>query len=359
MAIANKKFTSTMYEATYEAEPSHHGMRLDQFVMLHLGGFSREQIKQKIKDGEVQIIGRPGKHRPNTTIHHLDHVVLKIHRTVHEDEYWRGEKLDIDVDPEIVFEDDDLIVISKPPYMTTHPTGKHLFYCATVFFENLHEKTIHSLHRLDRETSGILMLGKNPRASAAVTDHFENDRVRKCYFFIAVKNENFKNQHFFIANERLGGEDEGPRRVIIEAFPQDSEFGKHAETEFNILYQQGDYVLGLAYPKTGRQHQIRVHAQFHGLPLLGDKLYLGGYPMFQRFKDLLAEESDHDLMQIPRQALHAISVCLPYKGQNQIFTSHLPYDLADWMKENLDVKIDQLELDIKTKIENYFSRSVK
>ncbi|GAB4012609.1 MAG: RluA family pseudouridine synthase [Bdellovibrio sp.] len=355
MGIIEKKFTRQVYEAIYEAEPQQHGMRLDQFVMLYLGGFSREQIKNKIKDGEIQIVGRPGKQRPNSTVHYRDQVIMKIHRTIHEDEYWNGEKIDIEVDPEIVFEDDDLIVISKPPYMTTHPTGKHLFYCATVHFENIHNKTIHSLHRLDRETSGILMLGKSPKASATITDHFENDRVRKCYFLIGIKNSDYKGLKHFTAKERLGGEDEGQRRVMIEAFPEDSDLGKSAETEFEILYEENQYVLALAFPKTGRQHQIRVHAQVHGFPLLGDKLYFGGYPMFQRFKDLLATEEDHVLMQIPRQALHAVAINLPYKGEQTTFICHLPHDLKDWIRKNLKIEINKLEEIVSKEIKNYFN----
>lgn len=359
MGIIHKKFTNNVYEAIYEAEPQQQGMRLDQFVMLYLGGFSREQIKQKIRDGEIQIIDRPGKNRPNSTVHYRDQVIMRIHRTIHEDEYWEGQKIDIEVDPEIVYEDEDLIVISKPPYMTTHPTGKHLFYCATVHFENIHNKTIHSIHRLDRETSGILMLGKSPKASAEVTDHFENDRVRKCYFLIGIKNQDFKGADKFSAKERLGGEDEGQRRVVIEAFPEESEHGKSAETEFSLLFHEGDYVLGLAFPKTGRQHQIRVHAQVHGFPLLGDKLYLGGYPMFQRFKDLLATEDDHKLMQIPRHALHAVAINLPYKGKRQTFVCHLPHDLKSWISLNLKVSIEELEARLKIEIENYFNNFSK
>ena len=70
-------------------------------------------------------------------------------------------KLVLPVRPKIIFEDDRLIVISKPPFMSVHPTGRHLFNCATVYFESLLNQTIHPVHRLDRETSGVLLLAKN------------------------------------------------------------------------------------------------------------------------------------------------------------------------------------------------------
>ena len=110
-----------------------------------------------------------------------------------------------------------------------------------------------------------------------------------------------------IANERLGTLEETIPRVYNHCFPEDSRQGKHAQTEFIDLYQNENYLIGLAFPKTGRQHQIRSHAAHHGFPLIGDKLYNGDPTVFMRFKDFIATEDDHKLMQIPRHALHAIA----------------------------------------------------
>ena len=119
-------------------------------------------------------------------------------------------------------------------------------------------------------------------------------------------------------------------RVCVNAYPQDSALGKEAETFFHIVREGPDYVMGLAFPRTGRQHQIRVHARVNGFPLVGDKLYCGSYPMFQRFKDLKATAEDHSLMQIPRQALHAAALRLPgFKS----FSGPLPQDLGNWIPE--------------------------
>lgn len=359
MAVLSKTFSLELFEVKYLVDEEHHNFRLDQYLQLYLQSFSREQVKQKIASGDITIIDRPGKHRPSTKVHHNDIVVIKTTNDGHEDEFWRGNKLDLITTPEIIYEDEKIIVISKPPYMSTHPTGRHLFNCATVYFENIHNKTIHSIHRLDRETSGVLLLGKDPKETAKVTQQFEDDMIRKCYFWISKTKVVFEGEKEFTTNLRLGSPYEGKKRVIIKSFSQDSKEGKRAETKFKVLFKSDEYCIGLAFPRTGRQHQIRVHAQMNGLPLLGDKLYLGGYPMFQRFKDHLTLESDFEEMEISRHALHAIAINLEYQNKRQTFISDIPKDLEKWIINKLDLDLEELKNQIKIEINNYFKKDFK
>src|SRR5690606_13276444 len=141
--------------------------------------------KYKIKQGEVEISGREKPHRPSAKVYLGEKIKIFTPKGELEDEYWYGEKIELELEPEIIFEDEKLIAISKPPYMATHPTGKHLFNCATVFLENKYGHTIHSIHRIDRETSGVLLLGKTPEASSQISTLFERDQVHKCYFFMS------------------------------------------------------------------------------------------------------------------------------------------------------------------------------
>jgi RluA family pseudouridine synthase len=358
MSIIEKTFESNKYTAVYLVDEEHDGMRLDQYLQFYLASWSRQQVKKKIAAGDIVIKGRPGKHRPSSKIYHKDIITLVTHKTEHEDEYWRGELIDLQLDPEIVFEDDNLIIISKPPYMSTHPTGKHLFNCATVYFESKYKKTVHSIHRLDRETSGVLMLAKNPKAAQAMTENFEKDLVRKCYFFIA-EDRDWHQKEDFECNKRLGPKDGGLRRVYINNFDEDSSEGKHARTLFKVAHKEKGYVLGLAFPITGRQHQIRVHAMVNGLPLVGDKLYLGNFEMFQRFKDNIASDEDYDLMDLNRHALHAIAAKTTYQGKPIIFSSHIPGDLKVWIKKSLSIEIDNLENSLNELIEDYFNKEDK
>lgn len=357
MSVIDKTFSPEEFRAIYFVEPSCDGMRLDQFVAQYLPSWSRQMIKKKIKEGEITILDRPGIPRPSTTVHWKNKIKASFPRAHQEEEYWNGQKIAVDHTPEIITEDKDMIIIGKPPYMAAHPTGKHLYNCATVYFEQRDGHLIHSVHRLDRETSGILVLAKNPNAANTLSKLFENDLVRKCYFFIAVKSDLYRGEKEFVVNQRLGTTDTGIRRVYIHHYDENSSEGRPAQTFFKVLYDNGKTLLGLAFPVTGRQHQIRVHALFKGIPLLGDKLYLGSFEMFQRFKDQLAGPEDHQLMQIPRHALHAIGLSFFYNGELRIFHSHIPQDLKEWMSKNVDINISEFEKNIFNEIDLYFKRS--
>ncbi len=358
MTIISKAFRDDAFEVLQLVDAEHHELRLDQFTALYLESFSREVIKRKIKDKEIIIIGRPGVHKPSSSVHHLDHVLIKFFKSSLEDEFWKGQKLALQEVPDVVYEDDDLLVISKPAFMSTHPAGRHIFNCATSFFERKYKQTIHSLHRIDRETSGILMLGKNPAMATEMMERFESDDVKKCYLFIGRIQAHFKHQDTFEANERMGSPGEGLKRIAVESYPQDSLEGKSARTFFKILKKNEKYVIGLAYPQTGRQHQIRVHAKVHGVPLIGDKLYLGSYETFQRFKDHQASRDDHELMELSRHALHAIGLKIPYKNNpGKIFITKIPQDLSEWIAREMKIDIALLEQEIEDAVITYFSQS--
>lgn len=349
MGEISKSFTSTRFEAIYKVDEDQDGMRLDQFCAIFLASFSRNQIKKKITDGEVRIKDRPFPHKASVKVYHNEIVTLHTMRGTLEDEYWRGDKLELQLDPDIIFEDSELLVVSKPPYMTTHPTGKHLFNCATVYFEEKYGHTIHSIHRLDRETSGVQVLGKNPKSAERFSKFFEADKVTKAYFLIAHKNS--KDIVFpFTAKERLGSKEDFIPRLYVHCFTENSMDGKSAETRFEKIIENEQYIICLAFPKTGRQHQIRAHATNYGLPLLGDKLYSGDPKIFMRFKDEVPTEEDFNKMQISRHALHAIALRFPYPNENspQIFQATIPNDLRLWMKQNF-VNLKPNDLDSKIK----------
>lgn len=357
MSVLHKIYRDNHCEVKYFVDEDQDGLRLDQFLGVYLESFSRELIKKKIKDKEVIIKDRPGTHKPSSVLHHKDEVTIFYYPQHWEDEYWLGQKLELQKEPEIVFEDEELLVISKPAFMSTHPAGRHLFNCATVFFEMKHQHTIHSLHRIDRETSGILMLGKTPRIATEMMQNFEDeDSIKKCYLFISRIQPEFKHADEFEANERMGPIHEDLRRVYIHAFDQHSKEGKHARTFFFPLIKDQNYLIGIACPQTGRQHQIRVHAKAHGIPLIGDKLYLGSYELFQRFKDQKATQEDHDLMELPRHALHAIALKIPYKKEEKLFISSIPQDFRQWILKNTCFDLDELNKSIKSTVHKYYTQ---
>lgn len=351
MSEISKSFSTEKYVVTHPVQPEQDGWRLDQFVQKCMPTLSRQFLKKKIEKGEVEISGRKSPHKPSVKVHYGEKVTITTFNDgMIEDEYWYGEVVPRNEKPSIVFEDEELLVINKPPYMITHPAGKNLFYCATVFFETIYKKTIHSIHRLDRETSGLLLLGKNPKVSQRVSQLFEEDRVRKCYFFIAHKRDE-ATSFPFIARERMDREEDAIPRGIMFHYPESSEKGKESETHFELILEKDNYVLALAFPLTGRQHQIRVHASCHGYPLLGDKLYNGDPSVFIRFKDHAATEDDHIKMQIPRQALHAVSLWLTYPEKEVArFVAPLPKDLSQWIEGKLGLKHEEVEELINKKL---------
>lgn len=357
MSDVYKKFTPDLYEAVYMVDEEQNGMRLDQYCSTFLVSFSRQQIKKKIKDGEIKIFNRPYPHKASVKVYHREKIQVKTPRGTLEDEYWLGEKISLKLKPDIIYENENLLVISKPAFMATHPTGKHLFNCATVFLEDIYKQTIYSIHRLDRETSGVLLMAKNSQMAKNCTELFEKNTVSKAYFFIAHQKslEDFP----FIASERLGNDQNFTPRNFNHCYQQDSNLGKSAETHFEKLHQEGSYVLGLAFPKTGRQHQIRAHAAYHGYPLLGDKLYNGDPKVFMRFKDLLATAEDHKLMQIPRHALHAIALKVNFNAsKSQLFQDEIPFDLKAWIKAHIkETSIEKLEEKAKSIISKRFELS--
>jgi 23S rRNA pseudouridine1911/1915/1917 synthase len=346
-----KSFTTERYIVSYPVLSEHDNLRLDQFIMSCMPTLSRQFLKKKIEKGEVVISGRTPPHKSSVKVHYGERVTITTHNDgAIEDEFWHGEAVPRDQAPTIIFEDQGLLVINKPPFMITHPAGKNLFYCATVWYETIYKHTMHSIHRLDRETSGILMLGKNPKTSQKVSALFEEEKVKKCYFLIAHKNPGC-TPFPFTAKERLGRNEDAIPQGMIYAHPENSEEGKDADTHFELVLELEDYVLALAFPHTGRQHQIRVHAASHGYPLLGDKLYNGDSSVFMRFKDHSATEHDHEKMQIPRQALHAVALKLPYPDQKQThFIAPLPKDLSDWMELKHKISHAEVEKMIEEKV---------
>ena len=356
MSEVEKSFSTEKYVVTYPVHLEQDGWRLDQFVQKCMPTLSRQYLKKKIEKGEVEISGRRSPHKSSVKVHYGEKVTITTHNDgVIEEEYWHGEPVPKDQKPGIVFEDEELLVINKPPFMITHPAGKNLFYCATVFFETIYKKTIHSIHRIDRETSGLLLLGKNPKVSQRVSLLFEEDKVRKCYFFIAHKKEGARSFPF-TAKERMDREEGKIPRGMMSVWPENSDLGKESETYFELILEKENYVLAMAFPLTGRQHQIRVHAATNGYPLLGDKLYNGDPGIFIRFKDHVPTPEDHEIMEIPRHALHATALKLTYpKDKSTYFIAPLPEDLAQWLKSKLHLERDEVERLIKLKIEQFLA----
>jgi 23S rRNA pseudouridine1911/1915/1917 synthase len=355
MIIVSKTFSREKFQAIFQVQEPEEGMRLDQFVMEYFSKWSRQMIKRKITAKDIFIKDRPGKNKPSTKVHTQDIVHVETSFQEESPEKWNGEDLPVDDNLPMVFSDDGLFVVSKPAFMAVHPTGRHIFHVVTVILEDIYnERPLHSVHRLDRETSGLLLVARNHKSANELTTQFEKGQVKKVYFFVGVKQKELPMNELFTCERRLGTEEEGLKRVYIKNYDKGAPEGKSAETSFLLLDQDDEYVIGLAFPQTGRQHQIRVHAQYEGFPLVGDKLYLGSYEMFQSFKDNYAKPEDYEYMKLPRHALHATGLKLNYHQKPIELIAPLAPDLIDFLKKSTNILIDNLEAKIAEEIKKYF-----
>ncbi len=343
------KFKDDAYIVTYKVEEDNHNKRLDSFLQVHFTSFSREKLKKIISNGSVQIKNRDQKLKSSTKVKIGEIVQITSLKKDFPKEKFAGLEIQ-EEEFEIIKQSDHYIAINKPPFMAAHPTGKHLFYSATVEIEKKLGFKVNTVHRLDRETSGVMVLSKNPEFAQIATDLFENRKVQKVYFLISHIKKNKKLP--FDANEELGFIENFTPELYTHCFELGSARGKASLTRFKEIMISKGYLLALAFPKTGRQHQIRAHAAFHGYPLLGDKLYNGDPNVFSRFKDKLETKDDIELMQIPRHALHAVALKLP-SPINEVFKAKLPQDLSKWIKETLDIDLDILDKKIAELIKEY------
>lgn len=215
----------------------------------------------------------------------------------------------VDLPLDIIYEDDGILAVSKPPSMPTHPSIKHRYDTlanAVMFYlgKTCENTVFRAITRLDRDTSGVVLLAKNAYTAAMLTGMMQSGRISKQYLAIVC---GMPPEHFTVeANIKRTAESIITREVC------GSGEGKYAKTEFVRLSTGSELSLVRAIPFTGRTHQIRVHLAHSGYPLAGDSLYGG------------------DCTKITRHALHAERLTLSFPdGHALTLTSPLPKDMTE------------------------------
>jgi len=219
---------------------------------------------------------------------------------------------------EVVYEDDDVLGIDKPSGLPMHPTATYHRHTLTFLLrEKYGDKPPHIAHRLDRETSGVVVCGKNLPAERGLKRAFEDRKVEKTYLAI-------------VRGEVL--EDEGhvdlpmaPVREGLHVMMEIRDDAPPARTRWVVLERARDHTLLSLHPKTGRQHQLRVHLAAVGHPIVGDKLY--GPEREKPFLDFIETGMTEALearLGHHRQALHAHSVTVAHPGRDEPLTIEAP-----------------------------------
>jgi len=289
--------------------------RLDTFLRARFPAVSRGAIQRLIEQGEVRVNGRTVK--PTHTPRAGEQV------EVHWPEARPAEAQPEAMPLNIVYEDDALLVLNKPPGLVVHPAAGHeehtlvnalLHHCQGQLSGIGGVARPGIVHRLDKETSGCLVVAKSDETHLALSTQFATRKVEKIYQAI------------------LCGElprDHGEIRAAIARHPShrkrmavNDDLGREARTGYHVLERLRGATLVEAVLHTGRTHQIRVHFQFLGFPLVGDATY--GHRQNQRLSDLTRYAA-------PRQMLHSCQLAFihPRTGKRVSFEAPPPEDFLD------------------------------
>ena len=301
-------------------------LRVDKYMFERLKHSSRNRIQKAADAGFVHVNDQPVK--SNYKVRPLDVITLMLDAPQHDHTI---EAEDIPLD--IVYEDSDLMVVNKAPGMVVHP-GAGNFHGTLINAVAWHLKDLTSfdandpavglVHRIDKDTSGLLVIAKTPVAKTKLGLQFFNKTTHRSYN--ALVWGNFKEEEGRIE----GNIGRDPRdRLRMNVFPPDSEIGKSAVTHYRILERFGYVTLVECILETGRTHQIRAHMKHIGHPLFGDERY-GGTEILRGQRSSTYKAFIQNCFKVcNRQALHAktLGFIHPTTGRQMDFTSDLPNDM--------------------------------
>lgn len=284
------------------------GRRADTFLSMRFPTWSRSTFAKWIKTGLVQSDDRPLK--PST--------VLRLGETLR---IWAPGIAPTEGPPPmppIVYEDEWLLAVDKPPGLLVHPVGQKFAWALIGLVREVRPGVrIDLSHRLDRETSGIVLLTKHEDANRAMKDAFMGRRVKKTYQALVRGVVPWESKTVDASLGHAAGSEVQLRRGHD---PQ----GESALTEVRVLARTATHTLVECQPHTGRTHQIRAHLEIAGFPILGDKLYGQPDDVFLEMLDHGATDRVRATIGFPRHALHAQALAFPHPHSGQMLKIRAP-----------------------------------
>lgn len=304
-------------------------LRIDKFLMHRIEGATRNKLQQAINLGMVLVNGK--EIRPNYKIKPLDTIVVYSDMSPEETDVV-PEKMELN----IVYEDTDLMIINKPAGMVVHPGSGN--YSGTLlngvsFYLQQQNPAISEdvlprfglVHRIDKNTSGLLVLAKTDKAMRHLAKQFFDHTISRKYVALVwgdMENDSGTIVAHVGRNLRF--------RKLFEAYPE-GDHGKEAITHYKVLERFGYVTLVQCILETGRTHQIRVHMKYIGHPLFNDDFYGGDKivkgTVYAKYKQFV--ENCFHICQ--RQALHAktLGFVHPTTGEDMFFEAPLPADIEE------------------------------
>ena len=307
-------------------------LRLDKYLTSHMENCSRNRIQVAADSGNILVNGKPAK--PSYKVKPLDHIQLVMPYPKRE-----YEVLPENIPLDILYEDDDLVIVNKAAGMVVHPgVGNHSGTLVNAMSYHLQQLPMFSegnaraglVHRIDKNTSGILVMAKNELALARLGKQFFDHSIQRRY--VALVWGNFDEDEGTITGN-IGRSPKDRQKMYVFA---DGSDGKWAVTHWRVLRRFGYVTLVECRLETGRTHQIRVHMSWIGHPLFNDERYGGDRILkgttFAKYKQFI----ENCFAVMPRHALHArmLGFVHPTTGCDVLFESELPEDfralIAKW-----------------------------
>lgn len=305
-------------------------LRIDKFLTTRISRISRNRIQQAADAGCILVNDKPVK--SNYRVKPLDDIKIVMDRPRYD-----FEVIAEDIPLDIVYEDDFVLVVNKPPGLVVHPghgnySGTLVNAIAWHFKDNpdydVTDPRMGLVHRIDKDTSGLLVVAKTPYAKTNLGKQFFDKTTRREYVAV-VWGVPDPPQGRIEGNIGRSLRD----RLQMAVYPPDGELGKHAVTHYEVIENLGYVSVVKCVLETGRTHQIRVHMKHIGHPLFNDARYGGDATLRGVRTSAYARFIDNCFTLCPRQALHArtLGFTHPETGQEMFFTSEIPSDMTSLM----------------------------
>lgn len=321
-----------MYEHfRFVAEKGQTLLRVDKFLVARMEKSSRNRIQQAADAGCILVNGKAVK--SNYRVKPFDVVTI-----VMDSPRYELEIIAEDIPLDIVYEDESLLVVNKPPGLVVHPGhgnyhGTLVNALAYHFKDNpnydVNDPRMGLVHRIDKDTSGLLVIAKTPDAKTHLGKQFFNKTTKREYVAVVWGSPNPENGRI---EGNIGRSLKD--RLQMTVFP-DGDMGKHAVTHYETIESFGYVSVVKCVLETGRTHQIRVHMKHIGHPLLNDARY-GGDQILRGTTSAKYRQFVNNCFEVcPRQALHArtLGFVHPEIGKEMFFTSPIPSDMISMIEK--------------------------